>query len=193
MNDDSTESQRGQADRRNRPTSPLDAFRPRGRRVRPRRSVERLGAFFTDRFDAVTLAMIVTLLSLTIVDGVLTLELLDFNSEEANPFMEYLLKRGPLAFMLGKYVLTAMGLPFLVVYMNHPLFKTRFRVGFLLPVFISLYIALISYQYMLFQAGRIDSAIGWSDAALTADSRSGMPAIKVQGNPQRRTMPSGTP
>jgi len=189
MNDDSTESQRGQADRRNRPTSPLDAFRPSGSRVRPRRSEERHGAFFTDQFGAVTLAMVVTLLSLTIADGVLTLELLDFNSEEANPFMGHLLKRGPLAFLLGKYVLTAMGLPFIVVYKNYPMFNTRFRVGFLLPVFISMYLALISYQWMLFRAGPIHSPIAWSNPALTADSRSGVPVIEVQGNPQRRPMP----
>jgi Domain of unknown function (DUF5658) len=189
MNDDSTESQRGPADRRNRPTSPLDAFRPSGRRVRPRRSAERLVAFFTDRFDAVTLAMVVALLSLTIADGMLTLELLEFNSEEANPFMRHLLKRGPRAFLIGKYVLTAMGLPFLVVYQNYPMFKTRFRVGYLLPVFISLYLALISYQWMLFQAGRTDSPIVGSDPGFTADSRAGVPVIEVQGNPHRRPAP----
>ena len=54
------------------PHSPLDAFRPSGRRSRPRRSEERADMFFSDRFGAFTLAMIVTLLSLTIVDGVLT-------------------------------------------------------------------------------------------------------------------------
>jgi hypothetical protein len=189
MNDDSTESQRAQTDRRNRPTSPLDAFRPSGRRVRPRRSAERHGAFFTDRFEAVALVMVVTLLILTTVDGVLTIVLLDINSEEANPLMWHLLKVGPHAFLLGKYVLTAIGLPFIIVYKNYPLFKTRFRVGFLLPVFISMYLALISYQCILFQAGRIDSPIVWSDAALTADSRSGVPMIEVQGNPHRRRTP----
>ena len=57
--------------------------------------------------------------------------------------MEYLSTRGPLAFLLGKYVLTAMGLPLIVVYKNYPMFGTRFRVGFLLPVFIGLYLVLI--------------------------------------------------
>jgi hypothetical protein len=155
MNEDSTNTERGLPDRRNRPTSPLDAFRPNGRRVRPRRSEERHGAFFTDRFDVGTLAMVVTLLGLTIADGLLTLELIDFNSEEANPIMAHLLERGPLAFLLGKYALTAFGLPFIVVYKNYPMFKTHFRVGFLLPTFISLYLALILYQCMLFRMDRI--------------------------------------
>ncbi len=189
MNVDSTECQRSQTDRRDRPTSPLDAFRWSGRRVSPRRNAERVGGFFSDRFGAVTLAMIVTLLSLSIVDGVLTLELLNFNSEEANPLMGHLLKRGPQAFLLGKYVLTSMGLPFIVVYMNYPMFGTRFRVGFLLPVFISLYIAIISYQWMLFQAGPVHLRIAWSAAALNPNSGSGVPMIELPGNRQRRPMP----
>jgi Domain of unknown function (DUF5658) len=189
MNDDPTGSQRGQADRRSRSTSPLDAFRLRGRRVRPRRSDERRGKFFTDRFDALTLAMVVTLLSLTVVDGMLTLELLELNSEEANPFMEHLLKRGPLDFVLGKYILTAFGLPFIVVYKNYPMFKTRFRIGFLLPVFISLYVALISYQCMLLHAGPTDLSTGSNASTLTAGLRSGVPLTKVLRNAQRRPTP----
>ena len=86
--------------------------------------------------------MIVGLLVLTIADGVLTIELLDISGEELNPFMAHLLDRGRLAFLAGKYILTAAGLPFLVVFKNYRLFGTRFRVGYLFPVFIGLYIVL---------------------------------------------------
>src|SRR5262249_36220715 len=137
---DSTGGRRGSKDRRTKPTSPLDALRPGGRRSWPRRREERAGRFFVDRFDALTLAMIVALLCLTIVDGVLTIELLDVNSEEANPLMDHLLTWGDCAFLLGKYILTAAGLPFIVVYKQHPFFGTRFRVGWLLHVFIGLYL-----------------------------------------------------
>jgi hypothetical protein len=150
---DSNGRRRSQTDRRARPTSPFDAFRLAGRRVSPRRRDEREGAFFVDRFDTSTLALVVSLLALTLADGVLTLELLSLHSEEANPFMKYLLHRGPLAFLLGKYLLTAFGLPVIVVCKNHPMFGSRFRVGFLLPVFIGLYAVLITYQLTLFQAG----------------------------------------
>ena len=91
---------------------PLDALRHGGRRTWPRREEERRGAYFVDRFDAMTLAMIVSLLALTILDGVLTIELLDTNSEEVNPFMAHLLTRGNNAFFLGKYLLTATGSSF---------------------------------------------------------------------------------
>ncbi len=142
--------QRGSGDRRRVPTGPMDAFRGSGRRQRVRRGAEREGLFFTDRHDALTLAFIVAVLGLCIVDGVLTIELLELNSEEANPVMRFLLGRGHLPFLVGKYVMTAAGLPFLVVYKNWPFFGTRFRAGFLLPVFLGLYLALVAYQVHLF-------------------------------------------
>jgi hypothetical protein len=143
------------ADRRKRPTGPLDALRMAGRRGSVRRRAERGGAYFLDRFDALTLAIIVGLLGLTLVDGVLTVELLDVNSEELNPLMSHLLARGHLTFFLGKYVLTAAGLPFLLVYKNYPMFGTRFRVGYLLPMFLSLYLVLAAYQVHLLNLGHV--------------------------------------
>jgi Domain of unknown function (DUF5658) len=145
---------RGRMDRRTQPTAPLDSLRLGGRRTWPRREEERQGAYFVDRFDVMTLAMIVSLLALTIVDGVLTIELLDTNSEEVNPFMAHLLTRGHNAFFLGKYLLTAMGLPFIVLFKYYPMFGTRFRVGFLIPVFVGLYLALVFYQWRLLDIGR---------------------------------------
>ena len=127
----------------------MDAFRFSGRRQRVRRGAEREGPFFTDRFDALILGIIVAVLVLCIVDGVLTIELLDVNSEEANPVMRFLLERGHLPFLVGKYAMTAAGLSFLVVYKNWPFLGTRFRAGFLLPVFLGLYIALVAYQVQL--------------------------------------------
>ncbi len=129
----------------------MDAFRLSGRcrRRRVRRGADREGLFFTDRFDALILGFIVAVLVLCIVDGVLTIELLGVNSEEANPVMKFLLDRGHLPFLVGKYALTAVGLPFLVVYKNWPLFGTRFRAGFLLPVFLGLYLVLVVYQVHL--------------------------------------------
>ena len=151
---DDTGARRVQTDRRMRPTSPFDALRLRGRRLWPRREQERRGAYFVDRFDALTLGVIVTLLMLTIADGVLTIELLDTNSEEMNPIMARLILQGHQAFLVGKYILTAAGLPFIVVYKNYRMFGTRFRIGFVLPIFVGLYVALISYQSRLLRIGR---------------------------------------
>jgi Domain of unknown function (DUF5658) len=157
MDSDSEEARRQAKDRRLRPTSPLDSLRFGGRRLRPRRAQERHGPYFIDQFDALTLALVVTLLALTILDGILTIELLDTNSEEVNPVMAHLLVKGNNAFLIGKFILTAAGLPFLVAYKNHPMFGTRFRAGFFLPLFVSLYIVLVFYQARLFNVGRVAS------------------------------------
>ncbi len=127
----------------------MDAFRLAGRRQQVRRGTERNGPFFTDRFDALTLALVVAILVLCILDGILTIELLDNNSEELNPVMRFLLDRGHRPFLVGKYVITAAGLPFLVVYQNWPFFGTRFRTGYLLPVFLAFYLILLAYQLYL--------------------------------------------
>jgi hypothetical protein len=154
MSDQETSNRRGPTERRVRPTSPLSAFRLRGRRTWPRREEERAGAFFVDRFDPLTLAMVVTLLGLTIADGVLTIMLLDVNSEEFNPLLNHMLTRGQTAFLLAKYALTAAGIPFLVVYKHYPIFGTRFRIGWLLPIFVGMYLVLLSYQGALLSVGR---------------------------------------
>jgi hypothetical protein len=149
------DNRRGPQDRRRQPTRPLDALRWNGRRRRVRREEERLPVYFVDRFDAGTLALIVALLGLSLLDGVLTLHLLDGPCEEINPLMELLLARGPLTFLMGKYILTAAGLPIVVVFQNHPLFDTRFRVRFLLPLFLGMYLALVFYQWTLFPTGSL--------------------------------------
>jgi hypothetical protein len=149
MSHEQNRGERGADDRRKRATSPLDALRGTGRRKSPRRDEERAGTYFVDQFHATTLAMVVGLLALTIADGVLTIELLDGNSEEVNPLMAHLLGRSHQAFLVGKYILTATGLPFLVVFKNYRLFGTRFRVGYLFPAFIGLYLVLLCYQWRM--------------------------------------------
>jgi hypothetical protein len=139
-------------DRRRQPTSPWDAFRQPCRRIRPRRDHERDRGYFVDRIDGRTFFLAVLLLVLTLADGAITLLLLEAGCEEINPAMSYLLSRGPLYFLLGKYALTTAGLPFLLIFRHFTLFRTRFRVGHLLPVFVSMYLVLLGYQITMMQA-----------------------------------------
>jgi hypothetical protein len=166
-----------------RPTSAFDSLQSRGRRAKPRRSEERRGAYFVDRFGVVTLAVAVTLLALTIADGVLTIELLDTNSEEMNPLMASLLLRGHQVFLIGKYVLTAAGIPFIVVYKNYPMFGSRFRIGYLLPIFVGLYVALISYQARLLDIGR---EVRWPSRPRASPER-----MQKRPSDQRLSHPTG--
>lgn len=102
--------------------------------------------------DRVTWPVFVTaimLLILTLIDGVITVVLLEFGFEEANPVMRYLLERGTGAFFVGKYVLTAIFLPVALVMYQYRLFGTRLRVGHFIPIVAALYLVLITYQIVL--------------------------------------------
>src|SRR5262249_52443160 len=119
----SPQHERETADRRHQPTSPWAAFRGGGRRMHNRRSAEERRDYFVDRFSTAAFLWVMLLLTLSIVDGVITLQLLDVDCQEINPFMSYLLRRGSTAFMLGKYVLTAAGIPILLIFKNFSLFR----------------------------------------------------------------------
>jgi len=147
MNDTPEETSRG--DRRGQPTSPWAVFLPGGRRMRHRRDAEHRQPYFVDRFSCLTLVLVLLFLAATVADGVLTIHLLDSGCEEINPLMGRVIQEGATAFLLCKYALTAAGIPFLLVFQNHYLFRTRFRVGYLLPVFVGLYAILLAYQLHL--------------------------------------------
>lgn len=137
-------------DRRAAATSPWAALLARGKRSTNRRANEHLQHYFVDTHSAHTLFQVVLLLALSIADGAITLLLIQTGCEEINPIMNHLLSYGFQAFLIGKYVLTAGGIPLLLVFKNYYLFGTGFRVGYLIPVFIGLYCCLIGYQLCLF-------------------------------------------
>jgi hypothetical protein len=145
---------RSDTDRRGRPTGPWCAWGLGGRRRRQRRDAEHRRPYFVDRFSSFLFVCVLALLLGTIADGVLTLQLLDIDCQEMNPVMAYLLGHGVVSFLLGKYLLTVLGLPLLLVCKNHYLFGTPFRVGYLIPIFAVLYALLLGYQaYMLGMLG----------------------------------------
>ena len=146
--------QRREPDRRKEPTPVWGAFPPAGQRMRARRAAEHSRAYFVDRFPASFLAMIIAVPILCVVDAVLTIELLHRGSEELNPLMGSLLARGVGPFLIGKYAMTAVGLPLLLIFKNHYLFGTRFRVGYLIPIIVAAYLVLIAYQTILIVGSR---------------------------------------
>lgn len=149
--DNAPKNRSGFGDRRKRRTRPWDALRSPARRQRHRRD-EDLGAFsFVDRYDRSLGVMILLLLILTLTDGVLTMILIDLFCEEANPLMAVLIEQGPMTFVLGKYLMTAVCLPVLLVFQHYRMFGTWFRVRHFFPIFIALYLALLVYQIHLFR------------------------------------------
>jgi hypothetical protein len=160
-------------DRRRRPTRPWDVFtRQPARRQRHRRAEDHGPFAFVDRYDESLGVLILMLLILTLADGVLTMVLIDICCEEANPVMAVLIERGPLTFVLGKYLMTAFCLPILLIFQHHRMFRTRFRVRHLFPAFVALYLLLLGYQIHLL---RLASEVlhGRSDVSAVAATATG--------------------
>lgn len=154
MNSELDLDRRQLSDRRQEPTDPWGAMPPAGLRMRARRAAEHRRVYYADRFSVWMLAMIVTLLVACIADAAITLCLIDAGHAEFNPLMDLLLQRGVLPFLIGKYLLTAVGLPVILVLKNHYLFGTRFRVGHAIPALLAMYFVLIAYQvYLILHLG----------------------------------------
>ena len=141
--------QRTPSDRRQTPTCAWDAFPPAGQRMTARRASEHGRPYFVDRFSSGMFIVILMLIIASIVDAILTIQLLDAGAKEVNPLMDRLLDHGILPFLFGKYVLTVVGLPLLLIFKNHHLFGTPVRVGYLIPMAVVLYLVLIGYQLVL--------------------------------------------
>jgi hypothetical protein len=148
--------QRAKSDRRKEPTSAWDAFRLAGRRMQNRRTDEHRLPYYVDRFSRGMLLCIFMLIFASLIDAGLTVHLLYAGGEEINPLMDRLLNHSIEAFVIGKYALTVVGLPLLLVFKNHYLFGTRLRVGHLIAVVVALYCVLIVYQVVL-----ISRCAGW--------------------------------
>jgi hypothetical protein len=148
--------QRNQSDRREKPTSIWGAFPPAGNRMGNRRKEERDRQYFVDRFPTIMLVCILLLLIASMTDATLTMVLIQAGGKEVNPLMEYLMAHGLMAFLIGKYLLTVVGIPFLLLFNKFFLFGTKVRVGYLIPCTVAIYAVLIGYQLVL-----IDTHVSW--------------------------------
>lgn len=153
---ESNVDQRTQPDRRREPTGPWGALPPAGQRMACRRAGEHRRPYFVDRFSPAMFVFVLMVLAASIVDAVLTMQLIEAGAAEINPLMDRLLDHGILPFLLGKYVLTVAGLPLLLIFKNYYLFGTRFRVGYLIPAIVMMYAVLIGYQILL-----MHRYVGW--------------------------------
>lgn len=124
--------------------------------MKNRREEEHKTAYYVDRFSSGMLLCVMLLVFSSLVDAALTIRVLSAGGEEVNPLMDILLNHSIEAFVVGKYLLTVVGLPLLLIFKNHYLFGTPFRVGHLIGVAVALYFVLITYQIAL-----IETCIGW--------------------------------
>ncbi|MBT8345810.1 MAG: hypothetical protein KJO28_05850 [Desulfofustis sp.] len=103
-----------------------------GNRHMVRRTDDKKQIILLDRYDSSLLYSVLTILCLSLVDGTLTLLLVERGAVELNPVMQYYLTLGPKNFLLAKYGITALALFILVVL--HTVTSKVHRIGiYLLP------------------------------------------------------------
>ena len=98
-----------------------------GRRKVPRRKEDREGCLFIDVYGSKTLMLILLILSLSVLDALLTLYLIGRGAVEVNPVMNYFLAHGPFVFFGAKYLLTALAIMLVLVNSRAFIFGTNVR------------------------------------------------------------------
>jgi hypothetical protein len=138
-------------DRRHRKLGILSKYWLTGRRAGVRREEDKQRAYRIDRHSSRTLAVILLIVMLSIIDAILTLHLVDRGATELNPVMNYYLGHGPLAFFWVKYMLTSAALIIILTNKTAYLFNTRFQVKILFVVFLVPFVLVIQWElYLLF-------------------------------------------
>ena len=114
------DNRRDYVDRRKSPTPMLSRYLFRGKRRQSRRATE--GATtYVDRPGPWIITAFVSIVGLSLLDALFTLDLLSQGAEEANPVMRAALHLGDRAFVLIKSFVTIVAAGFLCLHKNWPL------------------------------------------------------------------------
>lgn len=89
-----------------------------GRRERQRRASDKQQFVLCDRYSPRIFAAIIVILSLSVLDALFTLFLIEQGSSELNPVMALSLKGGPFIFFAVKYSLTSMAVVIFLIFKN---------------------------------------------------------------------------
>lgn len=136
-------------DRRKRKIPPLKYFLFGGRRKRIRRKEDENGLIILDTHGPWVFFLAVIILVLSIVDGLLTLNLIGMGASEANPLMSYLIELDPYIYFFAKCFLTAISVIILILFRNYRSKIFRVRITNLMPVVAVFFILVIFYQLHL--------------------------------------------
>jgi hypothetical protein len=120
-----------------------------GRRAYPRREEDRQKSYRMDRYDAKTFAAVLTIITLSILDAILTMYLISLGAIEVNPIMAYFLEYGPLKFFGVKYFLTCASIVLLLLNKNVYLFKHRIRTEIVFIGVVILFASVVLWELYL--------------------------------------------
>ena len=136
-------------DRRSGQNVILSKYHLTGRRAIARREEDREGSYKVDRHSSLTLAVILTIIMLSVLDAIFTLKLLDHGAKELNPLMAYSLNYNPLIFFGVKYLLTSISILIVLLNKNVFLFNTKIKADLLFYLFIIPFALVIQWELYL--------------------------------------------
>jgi len=140
---------RSSRDRRQSQISIFKKLFYRGLRESTRRAEDRNGIIVFDRYKPSLVVSIIIVLSLSLLDALLTLILLSHGAKELNPVMRYYLNHGTLAFIFVKYGLTV--LPMLIILFAKDALATRYRLNtaLLFHIFAAFFGSVVIWEFYL--------------------------------------------
>jgi hypothetical protein len=97
----------------------------------------------------ITILLAMSVLCLSMIDGLATLRLIAAGLEEANPLMRFVMASGPGHFLAAKLGMTGIGMVVLVAARRRTLLGTRIRSPHILLGIAALYALLIAYELAL--------------------------------------------
>ena len=136
-------------DRRNQVGISFRSLLLGGRRENIRRKIDKQKRFHVDQYSAFFFAAIVIILTLSVVDALLTLFLIGNGAFELNPIMAYYIKIGPYWFLAVKYGLTSIGVVSLLMLRIISLSPFRIYTGSLLFILTAVFITVFAWQLYL--------------------------------------------
>jgi hypothetical protein len=136
-------------DRRTKSGFNIRSFLFGGKRETIRRQEDTRRIFYVDRYSPRLVAVIVAIISLSVIDGFLTLFLLDHGAYETNPVMAYFLEFGPYTFFTFKYLLTIIPAVGLLMFRNVFLAPIRIYTHTLLYFITVAFMAVVVWEFYL--------------------------------------------
>ncbi len=140
---------RSGVDRRRQGRAPLRFLIAGGRRTQGRRYEDRQRMICFDRYRQSHFSIIALILFFSLMDALLTLELINRGAIELNPIMAFYLGIDPRMFLLVKYGLTSAGVIILLLFNNFVMKPFRVRVGTLLYLVLAAFLGVFSWQVFL--------------------------------------------
>jgi len=142
--------QRKRTDRRSNPSSPGSICLLGGKRKHVRRAEDAKRGYYVDLYSKRSVFIISTILIMSIIDGYLTLSLVEQGAMEANPIMRFYLQLNTPLFLSVKYAVSYMSVFLLLIHKNFYIFKTSLSVKQVILGILGIYAGLIVWEVVLF-------------------------------------------